>query len=137
MQRLQAIAEYIWPREPLAVAFDDQCPVCQRFRRLAASLLPPATRVRLDSAQRPADATLAGLDVQARLQTLHAATPTRVHRGFAAVSALTRRTVLGPLLLPGIACLEASPLGEALYEQINRRRQRCPEGCAANGSADG
>ena len=130
----RAIGDYLWPRATLAVGFDDQCSLCQQMRRLVAPWLVGAGRTRLDSAQHPRDVRLAQVDPARRLQTLHAAEAGRVLHGYPAVSALIRRTLLGPPLLPVIAALEFSGLGERLYQQVNRRRRRCPDGCRGDGA---
>ena len=120
---------YLYPTQPLAVAFDDQCPLCQRAKRISALWRRSESLVVLDSAQRPDDPHLAQVDPQRRLATLHASADGEVVHGFKAVSALLRRTWLGPLMAPGIAVCEATPLGEWVYQQVNTRRKACADDC--------
>ena len=115
---------YIMPRGPLAVGFDDDCGICQASKRWVAPLLPAGHEISLDSAQEPADRRLAEVDLAARTARLHAAEGERVLAGFAAVSALLRRTVVGPPLAPALAVLEFSGLGEVLYDAVAKHRGR-------------
>ena len=123
-----AFYSYIWPTAPLAVGFDEACAMCQKFRWLAEKTMGPSSGVTMDSAQRPKNVALRAVSPEARLATLHAADGDKVVHGFSAVSALARRSLVGPVVAPLIAAFEFSPVGEAIYKRVNRYRM-CHKGC--------
>ena len=73
-----SIWQYILPRAPLAVGFDDDCGICQASKRWVAPLLPSDPQITLDSAQAPASPQLAAIDPALRTARLHAAEGQRV-----------------------------------------------------------
>lgn len=121
--------QYFPTRDPLVIAFDEHCRVCQRIAGLVRRL-DWQKLIIIDQAHAPDDKRLQALNLDQRIQRIQAFDCTRHYQGFAAMAELFRRVPLLMLLLPPVQLMKIRGWGERIYERLTAQswRRECQSG---------
>ena len=132
----ERVLRWMPTQDMVLIAFDEDCRPCMRIASFVR-FLDWQKRVKIDLAHHPMDPQLQELSLEKRLYRIQAVDGGRHQEGFGAILELSRRLPLLVPILPITWILQATGLGQRLYDNLANRgwRQACRQGQCSLGPA--
>lgn len=123
-EQARKIIDYVYPKNKLIVAFDEDCKICQKFAKFVSKF---SSSIEIDKARYPKNTLLKNIPFSERIKSIKAIHKNQKIEGWEVIDQCLRRTYFGFLFIPVNLILTATKCGHKIYAKVSNSEKlnRC------------